>query len=142
MTLLEIKKSVLGKLKEHFPTYQAYEDIQAQGFDRPAFFIQVLPISTTMEDKYHQSKLIKIDIRYFSKSETMEENLKIVEKLQQIFHTVLLVQDRKFTIQESKVNMIDKVLDFSFQVYFMDMIQAYDYQVYEEMQNLNMKEEI
>jgi hypothetical protein len=98
-----------------------------------------------MEDKYHQNKLVKIDIRYFSKSETMGENLETLERLQEIFQPLLIVKDRKFTIQESKVSMVDKVLDFSFQIQFMDTIdetKLYDYQNYEKMQQLSMKEEL
>ncbi|MCT4605863.1 MAG: hypothetical protein N4A64_07120 [Marinisporobacter sp.] len=144
MTFIEIQKAVIEKIKESFPKYHFCESMQDKDLDQPAFFIQALPISTTMEDKYHQNKLMKIDIRYFSKSETMEENLKALEKLQEIFHPLLIVKNRKFTIQESKVSIVNKVLAFSFEIQFMDTVderKLYDYQNYEKMQQLSMKEE-
>ncbi|WP_053955102.1 phage tail terminator family protein [Inediibacterium massiliense] len=145
ITLLKIQETVLKILKSHFDTSYFYETMQGESLDRPAFFIEVLPVSTTLESRYHQNKKIKIKIEYFSKSQTIKENIEILEKLQDIFSCVLEVEDRKFTIQETTVKMVDKVLVFSFEIAFIDTIdqmKVYGYKNYEMMKDLRIKEEI
>ncbi|WP_129599791.1 phage tail terminator family protein [Anaerophilus nitritogenes] len=145
ITLFKIQETVIKWLKNNFDTSHFYDTMQGELLDKPAFFIEVLPVATTLESRYYQNKKIKVDIQYFSKSQTIKENIEVLEKLQDIFSCVLEVEDRKFTIQETKVKMVEKILVFSFNIAFIDKIdetKVYEYENYEIMKDLRIKEEI
>lgn len=49
MTLLEVKKGLLARMKEAFPTskYKYYSMAVSEGFQRPCFFTQLKPTDTS-----------------------------------------------------------------------------------------------
>lgn len=143
MKIDDIKKAILKKLHDNFPTYKLYGEEVPQGFKKPCFFVEILPVSFNNSSKYHIEKSINIDIHYFSENGTNAENFEMIDKLNEIFNIALEVNDRVFTINEINTTIVDTVLHFSFDINFTDALdetKVYDYQEYEKMQELNYKE--
>lgn len=138
MTLTDIKKAVLAKLKAKFPTHKLYGEEIKQGFTRPCFFIEIVPISTNNLDELYDQKRISVKVHYFSPNETNEENYSMSDELNKVFRLYLPVQDRNLHILSTDSTIVDSVLIFSFDLNFIDAIEDDGQDVYEYMQELNL----
>lgn len=118
ITLIEIQKSISRKLNSKFNDHFIYGEEVKQGLKRPAFFINIIPVSTENFPVY-KDKLINIDIMYFSKNETYVENLNMISELESLFKT-LKIQDRALTIESLNFRIVDDILHCSFSLDFMD----------------------
>ncbi|SNT18747.1 hypothetical protein SAMN05446037_104923 [Anaerovirgula multivorans] len=144
MKLVDIQNAIYNKIKNHFPTYDIYTGEMPQEFTKPAFFIHILPIATTIESQYHRKRRVNVEIRYFSQHETHLENLEMVDQFNEIIDSVFIVEDRKLMIDETKTNIENNILSLTFDVEFTDSIEetkAYNYQDYDYMEELLIKEE-
>lgn len=144
MTLIDIKKAINQALKKDFPKIERYSRETKEGFKRPAFFIELLPIMREQRGKYHYFRKITVLIRYFSESEseTELENLKIQDGLEETFGQVLKVKDRVITLSEVEGRIIDEVLQFQFDISYLDSLKedkVYGYEETELMEELEMK---
>lgn len=144
MTLADIKKAISTILKENFPTIKRYPPEVKEGFKKPSFFIELLPIMREKQGKYHYFRKVTVLIRYFSESETELENLKMQDQLEELFSQVLKVNDRIITLEEVEGRIIDEVLQLQFDISYVDSLEedkVYGYEEAELMQELIMKEE-
>ncbi len=113
LSLLEIKKATVNKLEPlGVPTIA--NDIRS-GFDKPAFFVQLMPIGDETDISISTST-VTINIHYFSKEKTEIENLKMLDKLKKIFINKLEVEDRVLTLYEKRYDIDDNVLQFKFDI--------------------------
>ena len=82
ISLVSIKKAIVSKLKKiGIPIISS--DIRS-GFAKPAFFVQLMPISNDSYDGY-QERVITVNIHYFSEDKT---DLKyLVVSLNKVFTT-------------------------------------------------------
>ena len=72
-----------------------------EGFERPACFIEVLPVSVTLENQFTEIVTNSVEITYHPAIETREELIEIAGKLKRLFlYTPLQVQDRFLSINE------------------------------------------
>ena len=73
ISLVSIKKAIVSKLKKiGIPIISS--DIRS-GFAKPAFFVQLMPISNDSYNGY-QERIITVNIHYFSKDKTDLDNIK------------------------------------------------------------------
>lgn len=113
LSLLEIKKATVNKLEPlGVPTIA--NDIRS-GFDKPAFFVQLMPIGDETDISI-STNTVTINIHYFSKEKTEIENLKMLDKLKKIFINKLEVEDRVLTLYEKRYDIDDNVLQFKFDI--------------------------
>lgn len=90
-----------------------------EGFIRPSFFVEFLDsIRSADENQVHKS--LNVQIYYFptDRYEYSIEVLDVQEKLENLFDLKLPVVDRLLTINQADVNMVDGVLNFSFDIEF------------------------
>lgn len=113
LSLLEIKKATVNKL-EPLGVPIIANDIRS-GFDKPAFFVQLMPIGDETDISISTST-VTINIHYFSKEKTEIENLKMLDKLKKIFINKLEVEDRVLTLYEKRYDIDDNVLQFKFDI--------------------------
>jgi hypothetical protein len=142
--LVEVQNEIYNKLNTDFPTHQIYVGEMPQEIIKPAFFMQILPISTIMENQYHRTRKIHVKIRYFSPNGAYLENLEMADQLSEVILPVLVVGDRKLIIYKIQTSMIDNILNFAFNIEFEDSIdetKAYNYQNYDYMKELFIKED-
>jgi len=88
---VDIKKSVIDVLKLKASTVKVVATEELSGFDKPAFFVQMMPISDTSSIDYEE-KLLSINIHYFSSEKTDLANLKMIDQLNQAFFNTLKIR--------------------------------------------------
>lgn len=139
MTLLDVKKSIVSKLKAKFPTIKVVAHEVEEGFTKPAFFIQMIPFGIISNNKYHKTKSINIDIHYFSDTETHIDNLNMIDSLEDTFLPSISILDRNFTIENINTKEDGGILHFEFDISFTDSFDVTE--THELMQELELKEE-
>ena len=128
--LVDIKKSIVDVLENNFPTLSKYAGEITEGFKRPCFFNQILPITFDYETTHFTSNKLMIVINYFSANRTDLENIKMYDDLKKVFGMTLKVKHRSFLLQDIRSDITDGVLQFKFDLNFYD-----DIEISEEEQN-------
>lgn len=116
---VDIKKSVIDVLKAKVSTIKTVANEELSGFKPPAFFVQMLPISDTPSIDYEE-KLLTVNIHYFSAQKTDLANLKMLDQLNTAFFNVLQIGDRAITLKNKRHQLIDNVLQFKFDLEFLN----------------------
>jgi hypothetical protein len=114
----DIKRAVLLKLKQKFPDINRPSTDIKSGFAKPAFYVQLLPISENDFNDYSEM-LITINIQFFSKEMTEAANLEMADNLRKTFKT-LRVDDRILEVKEKRFLIQDNVLQYKFDLNFTD----------------------
>ena len=115
ISLVSIKKAIVSKLKK-IGIAIISNDIRS-GFAKPAFFVQLMPISNDSYDGY-QERVITVNIHYFSEDKTDLDNLKMDDKLNSLFVTTLKVNELSLPIYEKRSEIDDNILQFKFDLRF------------------------
>lgn len=136
MKLIDIKKAINSVMRDNFPDHKLYADDIREGFKRPCFFIELLPVARDNEGGGFYSRRVSVVINYFSKKGTDLENIKMQDRLEQIFSQALKIKDRVITINSTNGYITDSVLHFSFNIDYLDSIdktEQYGYDPYAEL---------
>ncbi|NLW92372.1 MAG: hypothetical protein GXY34_12335 [Syntrophomonadaceae bacterium] len=102
------------------------EEIQ-QGFNRPAFYIQLTPEAGNILNPAHRERSILVDIAYFPPDNSAQETRDMwtmADSLEQTFKNNLTVGDRVFSLKEPSSEIVDLVLHFTFNLEFIDSFDA------------------
>jgi len=129
------RDAVQVKLAAKFPLVRIYGEEFAeelgQGFKRPAFYVQVLPGETENENAAHRQKQILIILHYFVKDDIRRDLQAMGDDLEKLFNGVLVVSDRKLTIDKISPAIIDGVLQFQMNLDYRDSLDDVDVYGYE-----------
>lgn len=124
--MLDIKKAINDLLKD--TGIKTVDNGYKEGFKRPCFFVQILPIggtdllkNTTLENSY------MIEINYFSKSQTQLDNLKMTGILKQKVFPYVTIKNRKLVPRNVRNEDIDSVLSFRFNLSWLDALPRKEY---------------
>ena len=91
-----------------------------EGFQRPACFIEVFPVSVAVENKFYELVTLGIEITYHPSMETKEELILNVEKLKNIFlYTPIKVKDRFLSVNEITFDSDKSALTAYFELEFL-----------------------
>ena len=72
-----------------------------EGFEKPACFIEVLPVSVTLENRFTEIVTNSVEITYHPAIETREDLIETAGNLKRLFlYTPLQVQDRFLSVNE------------------------------------------
>ena len=75
--------------------------LKCRGVKKPACFIEVLPVSVTLENQFTEIVTNSVEITYHPAIETKEELIETAGKLKRLFlYTPLQVQDRFLSVNE------------------------------------------
>ena len=139
ITITDINAAVVQRLKSELPGHTIYAAEVTEGFRRPCFFTQILmPTSSheTINLTYNRRIVI---INYFSENGTELENMAMYSRLEQLFGMKLKVKDRLLTVQNIRGDIVDRVLQFKFDLnYYVEFKGKTD--VYEIMQELEFNQ--
>jgi len=140
ITLVDIKKSINNVLKNNFPDVKIYSSDTKEGFNRPAFFTQIVPLTSDYETVNYTSNRLMVAIQYFSESGTELENLKMDEDLRKAFGMTLKVNQRSFLLRNIRSEIVDEVLQLRFDLHYLAGIEkTEEHEVMKEL-NINLKE--
>lgn len=112
---IDIKKAITDKLREELSDIKILAMEELSGFDKPAFFVQLIPVNENIYIDYEE-KFLTVNIHYFSEEKTDLANLKMLDKLNSVFLNTLKLQDRNITITSKKPAITDNVLQFKFDI--------------------------
>ena len=99
ITIKDIQTAVSKKLKDNGYTVIASE--VKEGFQKPACFVDVLPVSVEIQNRYSELVTDSIEISFFPAVETREELIKTAEHFKQIFlYSTIAVCDRFLSVNE------------------------------------------
>src|SRR5690625_5080190 len=126
LTMKQIKLAINEMLRENFPDIGIQSGDIRKGFKRPSFFVQ---LDTQSRDSgqfvYNRSMIIRI---YYFPSDRYEYSLEILEMqddLENVFSLNFAVQDRVITIDETRAQEVDGVLEIEIDFEFTDKSAAY-----------------
>jgi hypothetical protein len=112
ITFKDIKDAVTLKLSTEFPKINVYDEEIRQGFNPPAFFIELIPINTTRANFFTKNPTLIVDVQYFSKEESNDELYDIADSLERSFKFCIQVKDRVLNIMKIEYKIVDFVLHF------------------------------
>ena len=121
LSLVSLKKAIVEKLRVLNIKIIANE--VKSGFEKPAFFISLMPISNDTGIDM-QERVITVNIHYFSKEKTDIDNLKMIDKLNNLFINCIKVDDRTLTIYDKREELEDNVLQYKFDLRFTESIKS------------------
>lgn len=91
-----------------------------EGFQKPACFIEILPVSTELQNKFYELVTVSVEISYYPLMETKEELIVNAEKLKNIFlYTPIKVKDRFLSVNEITFDSDKSVLIAYFELEFL-----------------------
>ena len=97
--LIDIQTSVGKVLQANDYTVIASE--VKEGFSKPCCFIEVMPESVAVENKYSELVTVSVEITYIPEIETKEELIQNAEAFKNIFlYTPIKVKDRFLSVNE------------------------------------------
>ena len=99
ITVKDIQTAVSKLLTKN--KYSVIASEVKEGFQKPACFIEVFPVSVAAENKFYELVTLGIEISYHPSLETKEELILNAEKLKNIFlYTPIKVKDRFLSVNE------------------------------------------
>ena len=135
ITLKDIQTAVADMLKKNGYTVTANE--VTQGFARPTFFVDVLPVSTALQGKAYEMVTVSVELTYFPEIETREELVRMAENIKKIFlYESIPVQDRFLSTDEIVFDNENSTLLAYFEITFMQESGIQE-KTYPKMKTLN-----
>lgn len=134
-TLADLNKAINHILKSNFPDHSVYAEEVSEGFKRPSFFTQVVPLNFEYDTKNYSKNNLMVVINYFNKDDTALENIKMHDELVNAFEMTLKVNERHFLLQNIRSTIVDETLQFQFDLdFFSHLSQKEAYDVMEELE--------
>ena len=121
----DIQTAVAKLLKKNGYTVIASE--VKEGFSKPACFIEVMPVSVTIESQFTEHITDSVEISYFPAIETKEELIETAENFKKIFlYTPIKVDDRYLSVNEISFDTDKSVLLAYFELEFLQETEVED----------------
>ena len=118
ITIKDIQTAVSKLLTKN--KYSVIASEVKEGFQKPACFIDVFPVSVAAENKFYELVTLGIEISYHPSMETKEELVVNAEKLKNIFlYTPIKVKDRFLSVNEITFDSDKSVLTTYFELEFL-----------------------
>ena len=123
ITIKDIQTAVSKLLTKN--KYSVIASEVKEGFQKPACFIEVFPVSVAAENKFYELVTLGIEISYHPLMETKEELILNAEKLKNIFlYTPIKVKDRFLSVNEINFDSDKSALTAYFELEFLQEINT------------------
>ena len=136
LSIIDIKKAIVTKLKV-FDINIVANDIRS-GFEKPAFFVQLMPIGEEVNNDISINTLTA-NIHYFSKDKTDLENLKMIDKLKKVFVNKLEVNDITLVISDKRYDTDENILQFMFDIRYTEEVYRDKTEIFETIGDMQFK---
>ena len=119
----DIQTAVAKQLTSNGFTVTASE--VKEGFSKPTCFVDVMPVSITLQNKFTELVTNSVEITYHPQMETKEEIILVSERLKKLFlYTPLEVCDRFLSVNEIVFDYDKTVLTAYFDIEFLQETDA------------------
>lgn len=127
LSLKDIKLAVNNKIKEQFPDVDIQSKDVKEGFKRPSFFVQLDNIQRDTR-LYTAVRDITVRIYYFAEDRYKNdlENMDVLDGLESCFNLNFTAGGKVITINDTRGQTIDGVLEFEFDFQFYEDVQEPD----------------
>lgn len=131
----DIQTAAVGVLQKN--GYSVVASEVQEGFERPACFVEVLPVSVTLENRFTELVTVGVEISYHLVLETSEELITNAENIKRIFlYAPLAVKDRFLSVNEITFDANKSTLIAYFELEYLQETQTTD-ETLPKMKNLN-----
>lgn len=123
MTIADIKKAYIKLLKSEYRNIKIYGIEIKEGFDKPAFFIDMSPVTMGTGDR-NRYNTINVYTTYFQKEVDEIDIYDKVDGIRDLIGNKLTVGDRSINITDYDYTMIGKdrnILKISFTLSYYDL---------------------
>lgn len=135
ITLQDIQAAVGSVLQQN--GYSVIASEVQEGFEKPACFIEVLPVSVTLENQFTEIVTNSVEITYHPAIETKEELIETAGKLKRLFlYTPLQIQDRFLSVNEMTFDAEKSTLIAYFELEYLQETETTE-ETLPKMENLN-----
>lgn len=117
-TLTSLTRAVNAVLRANFPDYKIYAGEVTEGFQRPSFFTQIIPLRGGAETFNYNSNRLMVSINFFNRDDTELENILMYDELVEAFGRHLRVEGRVLLLDNVRSSSIDETLQFRFDIDF------------------------
>ena len=120
----EIAKAVTMIIKEAFPNAIVYGDGVREGYKKPSFFIDIMPVNSINHTKSIKEEQLLITVSYFSDTTDSLKNFQVMQQLKVAIGQVLCVDNRTLTIQEmttEKVGEDGDIYQITFDINYFEL---------------------
>ena len=120
----DIAKAVTMVIKGAFPNAIIYGDEVREGYKKPSFFIGIMPVNSINHTKSIKEEQLLITVTYFSDITESLKNYRVMQELKVAFGSVLGVDNRKFTIQETNTEKVGEdgdIYQFTFDINYYEL---------------------
>lgn len=128
---LSIKNSLISLLKSIYPAFDVLaEEISKTDDDDDSldienyFFIDIIPVRNVTVNEYHTERSLVIDIAGHMEAEKNEDYLIMADAIDSVVRPVFRFEDRAITIHQARSKIVDKVLHYTFDLVFIDTVDA------------------
>lgn len=128
-------------LKSKYPSYKTYGHEVVEGFDKPSFFVNLVPNTISNESVNYKKYSYSIVITYFQDRPNEIDNLNKADEIQALFGYHLKVGDKLLAITDFDYEFVGEytnILQMSFEMEYMEYNQK---QQPETATELNLKVE-
>ncbi len=146
---LSIKNSLIALLKGIYPAFDVLaEEISKTDDDNNEdnlenyFFIDIIPVSNVTVNEYHTERSLVIDIAGHMEAEKNEDYLSMADAIDKVIRPVFRFEDRAITIHQSSSKIVDKVLHYTFDLVFIDTVDAPKPPPYMDELDVTIKERV
>lgn len=108
--MINLKYAVIKTLDAKFPTVPCYPEPVTQDFDRPAFYVEILPVHTKWINGAHIQREVIISIEYYPLERTVDACLAMEAQLLELFNGVLVAGDRVLPLGDMEFEEVHKEL--------------------------------
>lgn len=108
-----------------------------EGFEKPACFIEVLPVSVTLENQFTEIVTNSVEITYHPETETREELITNAEIMKHLFlYSLISVKDRFLSVNEITFDADKSTLIAYFELEYLQETETTE-ETLPKMENLN-----
>ena len=134
ITIYDIQTAIATKLIAGGYTVTASE--VEQGFTKPTFFVDVLPVSVQIQNKYSELVTVSVELSYHPLTETREHLVEVSKSTKNMFlYTPIPVCDRFLSVDEILFDTDKSTLITYFELEFMQETNITEKE-YPKMKNL------
>jgi hypothetical protein len=134
INLKDIQTAVADILKQNGYTVTASE--VEQGFSKPTFFVDVLPVSVLVQNRYSELVTVSVELSYHPQIETREHLVEVSESIKNMFlYNPIPVCDRFLSVYEILFDADKSALVTYFEIEFMQETNITEKE-YPKMKNL------
>ena len=127
ISIVDLKAALNGVIQNKYgSSYKYYGNEISEGYEKPSFFTQLLPINLNPITINFSEKRFSFIITYFSKRIDEEDSLTKVSELMEAFGLKVKVKDRYINVSEFEYEFVGEksnILQMSLNVSFMDEIK-------------------